>query len=74
MVLARGRRDAVAAAVPGTIWTTTRRPESATRWRRGREWRVWTRDGSAPPGARQITPDLTDLLTAASLARQEVPA
>ena len=74
VVLARGGSDAVAAAVPGKIWTTTRRPEETTRWRRGREWRVWIRDGSAPPGATPITPDLTDLLTAASLARQEVPA
>lgn len=72
VTLAQGPSDAVAAAVPGRIWSAPSRPTAAERWRRGREWRVWTRDASAPPGARPMTPDLTDLLTAASLSRREV--
>lgn len=69
-VLARGDRAAVAAAIPGTIWECSHRPDSPARWRRGRRWRQWTAGVDAPPGARRIEPDLTDLLTAASLRHE----
>lgn len=69
--LARGRHGDIAAAVPGRVWAMRSAPDAVARWRRGREWRVWTADGSVPTGGRQIEPDLTDLMVAASLARAE---
>jgi ABC-2 type transport system ATP-binding protein len=68
--LARGGRADIAAAVPGRVWALATRPETAHRWRRGGEWRAWTRDATNPPGGRPIEPDLDDLLVAATLARE----
>jgi ABC-2 type transport system ATP-binding protein len=72
VVLARGRVADIAAAVPGRIWSVDRPPATRARWRRRGQWRTWTPGDTPPPGATAITPDLTDLLTAASLQREGI--
>lgn len=68
--LAVGRPDQLKAMVPGKIWGSSDRPVEETRWRRGPDWRVWTRADAIPAGGgEELDPDLTDLLTAATIAR-----
>ncbi|HEX5950695.1 MAG TPA: ABC transporter ATP-binding protein [Actinomycetota bacterium] len=71
--LAEGPPEAIAAAVPGTIATTTERPggDAGRRsWRRGARWRTWTpMDGVAPQG-EAVRSDLHDAVTVAALARE----
>ena len=69
--LAQGSPAAIATAVPGQIWSLPARPATGAAWRRGAEWRLWTAGPATPLGATRLTPDLTDLLTAAALAREE---
>lgn len=64
-VLASGTVGQIAAAVPGSI--TRVRGIAAQSWRRGRGWRSWSSD----PGTGNGGHDLTDLLVAAAMAREE---
>jgi len=73
--LAEGTPDEIAAAVPGTIRTSTERPSgdaSRRSWRRGARWRTWTPGaaGSVAPQADVVRPDLHDAVTVAALARE----
>lgn len=65
-VLASGTVAQIAAAVPGSITRVKGAVERS--WRRGREWRSW----SSEPGTGNGGHDLTDLLVAAALAREEI--
>ncbi len=49
---------AVAAPTPSAPWHC---------WRRGRTWRVWAPDGSLPPSARPVRPDLEDAVIVSEL-------
>lgn len=68
-VLASGTVTEVIAAMPGAVYESPQ-PTGANSWRRGRTWRVWSRDGSAPPDADLTSPDLADVVTVAALARE----
>jgi ABC-2 type transport system ATP-binding protein len=68
-VLASGPLDEVIATVPGRVFASERRLGERS-WRRGRRWRVWSPDGTAPEGAEEIEPDLSDAVTAAAMARE----
>lgn len=70
VVLAWGDLEQVKAAMPGRISTSDHFIDHPYRWRRGRAWRFWSPEGIAPPGARVLEPDLSDLLTAAGLAHE----
>lgn len=70
-VLASGSFAEIAAGVPGVI--VQGRSDDGRAWRRGREWRSWREDGATPNGFSPITPDLTDLLVAATLAAEVKP-
>jgi hypothetical protein len=50
--------------------TMATRPEGMPAWRRGAQWRVWARSGPIPEGARNVEPDLDDVVTAAALSRE----
>jgi ABC-2 type transport system ATP-binding protein len=67
--LVEGPPDSIRDSLAGQVWRTPDKPDSPYRWRRGREWREWTADGSPPAAGTPLEPDLTDLLTAATLAR-----
>lgn len=58
------------AALPGRVWASAVKPVEPHRWRRGAGWRIWTADGHQPDQALPIEPDLNDLLTSATIARQ----
>ena len=69
--LAQGTPEAIAAAVPGSIRTTSERPlgeEGRRAWRRGVAWRVWTPERAGAGGG--VRPDLHDAVTVAALARE----
>jgi ABC-type multidrug transport system ATPase subunit len=77
--LAYGAPDEVVASVRGAVGVMdggtppVPPPDGATsaswqRWRRGRAWRVWAPDGSLPPGARPVRPDLHDAVITSELA------
>jgi ABC-2 type transport system ATP-binding protein len=66
-VLASGEVAEVLAGMPGRLFTTGRR-HGANSWHRGDSWRVWSPDGAPPPGAREVEPDLSDVVTVAALA------
>ncbi len=73
--LAEGTPDRIAAAVPGTIRTSTARPsgDAARRsWRRGARWRTWSPDGAGDAASQgdPVRPDLHDAVTVAALARE----
>lgn len=64
-VIAAGSMTEIAAAVRGSI--VPERLADAPAWRRGREWRSWSSETRSVSG---YSPDLTDLLVAAALARE----
>jgi ABC-2 type transport system ATP-binding protein len=69
--LAWGDVEEVRAAVGGGFFSRSFAGEQPYRWRRGSTWRLWTPQADGVPlGARPIEPDLTDVLTAAALARE----
>jgi ABC-2 type transport system ATP-binding protein len=68
-MLAAGTPDELRASVPGAVFEVERPTESTHQWRRGSSLRLWT-DGSPPPGATRIDPDLADVLVAASFAAE----
>jgi ABC-type multidrug transport system ATPase subunit len=57
-------------ALPGRIWASAVEPPGRFHWRRGRAWRTWTEDGSRPPHVEPLEPDLGDVITAMSLAKE----
>jgi ABC-2 type transport system ATP-binding protein len=69
--LAWGSNDQVTASLPGKIFASNYSVDQPYRWRRGSSWRYWSPEGLAPPGAHPVQPDLSDVLTAAALAREE---
>jgi ABC-2 type transport system ATP-binding protein len=69
-VLASGSAASIRASFRGLLGVSTTRPHDAPAWRRGRLWRVWSQNGPLPPDAREIDPDLEDVVTAAALARR----
>lgn len=68
-VIATGTAASIRDAFPGVMSVTPERPETGMFWRRGRNWRVWTLDGAAPVDGETVTPDLEDVVTAASMER-----
>lgn len=66
-VLARGSVADTIAAMSGRLFEAGERIGGHS-WHRGQSWRVWSPDGSDVPGAREITPDLADVVTVAALA------
>ncbi|HEX6330977.1 MAG TPA: ABC transporter ATP-binding protein [Actinomycetota bacterium] len=72
--LTQGTPDEIAAAVPGTIRSVSRRPdgEAARRsWRRAAKWRVWSpAEELGAGGAELVRPDLNDAVTVAALATE----
>jgi len=66
-VLASGAISEVVAGMSGRLFVTEHK-HGATSWRRGRSWRAWSADGTPIPGAREIEPDLSDVVTVAALA------
>jgi ABC-2 type transport system ATP-binding protein len=73
LVLDRGRSllsgtpEEVVAATPGLVVEGAARPDGLPSWRRGARWRVWSPDGSAPPGTSPVTLDLEDAVIVAQL-------
>ncbi len=66
-----GAPEEILDSVRGPIWSTSQLPpDMSHRWRRGSQWHSWSEDGSSPSGAKQVEPDLTDILTARTLMRQ----
>jgi ABC-2 type transport system ATP-binding protein len=70
-LLVAGRPDEVIDSVPGAVLTTSRRPDSSLRWRRGSSWRMWSPTGASSTGARRIEPDLEDAVVVAAMAGAE---
>jgi ABC-2 type transport system ATP-binding protein len=71
LTLAWGDVDEVRRALPGEFFSTPFPVDRPYRWRRGTTWRFWSPEGGQPPlGAHPVEPDLTDVLTAAALARE----
>jgi ABC-2 type transport system ATP-binding protein len=69
--LAWGRPEEVNASLAGKIFASAYAVDQRYRWRRGTSWRYWSPSGMSPPGAHPVEPDLSDILTAAALAREE---
>jgi hypothetical protein len=65
--LAVGTPDAILAAVPGELYRVPAASANPNAWRRGAAWRLWSPDGSAPPDAELVKPDLEDALVIAQL-------
>ena len=68
-VLATGSLEAVLGAMPGRLFKSDHRVGEMS-WRRGRTWRVWSPDGTSPPGSELVEADLQDSVTVAALARE----
>ncbi len=67
-VLAAGTEEDIVAAMPGHLFETDHKLGLYS-WRRGRSWRVWSREG-APASGAELLPDLTDVITVAAMARE----
>jgi ABC-2 type transport system ATP-binding protein len=70
-VLAAGTAESIRAGFPGSLGVAESRPGGFPSWRRANLWRVWSSQGPLPNGARQVEPDLEDVVMAAALARRE---
>jgi ABC-2 type transport system ATP-binding protein len=68
-VLAHGKPKDVLATVPGAMFTANAR-RSEYSWRRGRMWRMWSPDGTAPPDGERVAADLDDVITIAAFRRE----
>lgn len=66
-ILASGEIREVTAGITGRLFVTEHK-HGANSWRRGESWRVWSAEGAPIPGAREIEPDLSDVVTVAALA------
>jgi ABC-2 type transport system ATP-binding protein len=69
-VLVSGDASTIKSSFRGLMATMATRPEGMPAWRRGTQWRVWARSGPIPEGARNVEPDLDDVVTAAALSRE----
>ena len=69
-VLASGSVEDAIAAMPGRLFVADDKHGDRS-WHRGDSWRVWSPDGVQVAGARQIQPDLADVVTVAALAGEE---
>lgn len=70
--IASGTPQSIRESMHGSVWRSAGLPAGlAPRWRRGQEWRSWTVDGSQPEDSLPVAPDLTDILIARSMARDE---
>lgn len=65
-VLASGEVADVVAGMPGRLYAADHK-QGANSWRRGELWRVWSADSAPIPGAREVEPDLSDVVTVAAL-------
>jgi len=72
--LAAGTPASILAAIPGDLFSLAESASGPLAWRRGAAWRLWSPDGSAPAGARLLTPDLEDALVIAQLAVETAEA
>lgn len=66
-VLASGTAASIRASFPGTVGLMSSRPDNLPVWRRGNQWRVWSRNGPLPDSALAVDPDLEDVVTAAAM-------
>jgi ABC-2 type transport system ATP-binding protein len=83
LVLDRGRTllsgdpAAIVQAMPGALYAASTGAcaeaplAGERRWRRGRDWRVWSPSGTAPAGAAPVTPDLADVAIVASMTARD---
>lgn len=69
-VLASGGITHVVSGMSGRLFVSEQK-RGANSWRRGETWRAWSPDGSPIPGAREIEPDLSDVVTVAALAGEQ---
>lgn len=67
--LASGTPREVLSSMPGSMYVGNHRTGTHS-WRRGRQWRIWTPDDSAPQGATPVGADLDDVITVAAMTRQ----
>ncbi len=67
--LVAGVPDTLVAAAPGVVLDCPARPPGSLGWRRGAGWRVWSPDGSIPPGARRAETSLEDAVIIAAFDR-----
>ncbi|CAN5756874.1 hypothetical protein BH18ACT15_BH18ACT15_02950 [soil metagenome] len=65
--LVQGRPEDVLAAVPGQVFESGDRPLGVEAWRRGRRWRMWSPEGTMPPGASETVVDFEDAVIIAEL-------
>ncbi|MPZ53564.1 MAG: ATP-binding cassette domain-containing protein [Acidimicrobiia bacterium] len=69
--LASGTASQIRASFPGTVSISESRPATGHSWRRGRNWRVWSPEGSPPSEGVVVEPDLADVVTLAALTKKE---
>lgn len=65
-VLASGSLADAVSSMPGRLFEADRRHGTES-WHRGGSWRVWSPDGSDFRDAKEIVPDLADVITVAAL-------
>ncbi len=70
-VLAAGTAGEIRAGFDGTMAVSETAIPTGHAWRRGSHWRVWSPNGSHPPGSSLVAPDLEDVVTAAAIRRRE---
>lgn len=70
IVLATGAISDVVAGMPGRLFESEHK-EGTRSWRRGQSWRAWSADGTPIPGAQEIAPDLSDVVTVTALAGEQ---
>ncbi|HUG32486.1 MAG TPA: ABC transporter ATP-binding protein [Acidimicrobiia bacterium] len=70
VVLASGSIVDVVATMPGRLFEKGEKAGGFS-WHRGDSWRVWSPNGEDVAGAREINPDLADVVTVAALAGGE---
>jgi len=69
-VLTSGSVAEIISEMPGRIFVSDRKIGMQS-WRRGASWRAWSETGDPIPGAREVEPDLTDVVTVAALAGEQ---
>ncbi len=67
--LAQGAIDDVIASMPGKLFESPHR-NGPNSWHRGHSWRVWSPDGDRPDEAKEVSPDIADVVTVAALAEE----
>jgi ABC-2 type transport system ATP-binding protein len=69
-VLASGGIAQIVVGMRGRLFVTEHKHD-VNSWRRGDSWRTWSPDGAPIPDAREIEPDLSDVVTVAALAGEQ---